>query len=200
MIRKYINYKKIKIIIITRIKTEIILGPKSFKIIPQLDSKQEKIRLKFKPKKISYLFIGESMPAGGTFFYFENSNLYFHLRDVFLNNFNWDKLEFLKYFKSNGFYLDDLCQQSINQLSSSEKTSIRKAYEENLSLRIKKYKPNIIITTPKSIVKNVNRSIIQAELNIKNITLPFPAMGHQNEFDKELDIIIKEVINPLFNK
>lgn len=179
---------------------DIIIGPKSFNITPKLGSKQEKIRQLYKPKKIRYLFVGESMPAGGTFFYFENSNLYFHLRDVFLSNFNWPKIDFLKYFKSNGFFLDDLCKQPINQLSSAEKTSARKSYEENLSIRIKEFNPNIILTTPKSIVKNVNRSIIRAGLNINNIILPFPAMGHQNKFDKELDIIIKEVIKPLFNQ
>jgi len=114
-----------------------IINNISFKLNPLNESEQEKARLNFKPKNIRFLFIGESMPSGGTFFYFENSNLYNYTKEAFLKNFNWPNKEFLKYFMSNGFYLDDLCQEPINQLSESDKRKARNAYEQSLAIRIK---------------------------------------------------------------
>ena len=38
--------------------------------------KFEKKRNDFKPSKTKILFVGESRPSGGTFFYDKNSNLY----------------------------------------------------------------------------------------------------------------------------
>jgi hypothetical protein len=170
----------------------------SFELHPLLDGGQEKQRLDFKPKKVRFLFIGESMPAGGTFFYFENSNLYKYTKEAFLQNFNWSDKDFLSLFKSNGFYLDDLCQEPINHLDETTKRKARRAYEESLSNRLKDYNPKVIVTTPMSIEKNVNRAISNAGLNINNYSLPFPAMGNQYKYVKELSELIKEVIKPMF--
>ena len=177
---------------------EITIGVPKYKIKPQLESKQEEKRLKYKPKKIRFLFIGESVPAGGTFFYFENSNLFQFTKEAFLQNFDWPEKEFLKLFKSNGFYLDDLCQEPINRFDEPTKRKARKAYEESLSIRIKKYKPRVIISTPMSIEKNVKVAINKAGLTINNYSLPFPAQGNQRMFVNELSELIKTTIKPLF--
>lgn len=176
----------------------IIINNISFNINPLKDSKQEKARLNYKPKNIRFLFIGESMPAGGTFFYFEDSNLYRYTKEAFFKNFNWPEKDFLKFFKSNGFYLDDLCQEPINQLTESEKRKARKAYEANLSDRLKEYKPLVIISTPKSIEKNVNSAINLSGLRIENYSLPFPAMGNQYKYVDELDHLLNNIIKPMF--
>ncbi|WP_448509986.1 hypothetical protein [Immundisolibacter sp.] len=173
-----------------------VLGSSGFKINPLHNSEQEKKRLEYKPKKVRFLFVGESMPAGGTFFYFENSNLYNYTKEAFLQNFDWAPKEFLKYFMSNGFYLDDLCQEPINHLSESEKRQARKAYEQSLAIRIKECHPLIIVSTPKSIEKNVNSAINIASLNIENYSLPFPAMGNQYKYVDALDKLLKDIIKP----
>jgi len=175
-----------------------IINNISFKLNPLNESEQEKARLNFKPKNIRFLFIGESMPSGGTFFYFENSNLYNYTKEAFLKNFNWPNKEFLKYFMSNGFYLDDLCQEPINQLSESDKRKARKAYEQSLAIRIKEYNPLNVLSTPKSIHKNVISAINLSGLRIENYSLPFPAMGNQYKYVLKLDNLLKDVINPMF--
>ena len=43
----------------------------------------ERIRRQFKPREIRALFVGESPPSGGTFFYRANSKLYFATREAF---------------------------------------------------------------------------------------------------------------------
>jgi hypothetical protein len=102
-----------------------LTGNQGFNINPLIDSEQEKTRLKYKPKNIRFLFVGESMPAGGTFFYFENSNLYKYTKEAFLQNFDWPEKDFLKLFKSNRFYLDDLCQEPINYLDETKKRKVK---------------------------------------------------------------------------
>lgn len=43
----------------------------------------ERLRARYRPERIVALFVGQSPPAGGTFFYFANSNLYRHTERAF---------------------------------------------------------------------------------------------------------------------
>lgn len=43
----------------------------------------ERQRRRYKPKEVRVLFIGESPPEGGTFFYLANSKLYRHTKSRF---------------------------------------------------------------------------------------------------------------------
>ncbi len=43
----------------------------------------EELRQHHRPEKILTLFVGESAPAGGTYFYAENSQMYRYMREVF---------------------------------------------------------------------------------------------------------------------
>ena len=81
--------------------------------------KIEVIRRKYKPAKIKILFIGESPPAGGTFFYDGNSNLAKYTKSAFENCFGTSisqMPEFLRFFKEQGCFLDDLCLYPINNI------------------------------------------------------------------------------------
>jgi hypothetical protein len=167
------------------------------KINPKIDSEQEKRRLEYKPEIIRFLFVGESMPAGGTFFYFENSILYNLTKKVFLQNFDWSNWEFLDNFKANGFYLDDLCQEPINHLSDRDRSWIRHLYQENLAERLKEYNPLLIISTPKSINDNVDTAMHRAGLRVLHLSLPFPMYKGVANYKKALDILVKEKIKQL---
>ena len=172
-----------------------------FNINPLLQSEQEKVkRLEYKPKKIRYLLLGKSMPASGFFFYFENSDLYRYTKEIFLNNFSWEKEKFLNYFMKNGFYLDDLCQEPIDDIDEAKKRKARKAYEQNLSIRIKEYKPLIVVSLIKSIERNVDNAILKSGLNIPHIAITSPFRGRYLIYMDELDQVIKKYIKPLFTK
>jgi hypothetical protein len=43
----------------------------------------EDLRARYRPRDVDVLFIGESPPAGGTFFYAANSNLYYATEEAF---------------------------------------------------------------------------------------------------------------------
>lgn len=174
---------------------EIIGG---YKISPLKNSKQEKKRLEHKPKVIRFLLVAESMPEGGSFFYFENSTLYEYTKEAFLNNFNWSSIDFLKFFKSNGFYLDDLCLEPVNHLLNDKRILARKAYEESMAQRIKDYNPLVVVTLLKSIEKNVNRAIEASGKNVSNFAVTSPFFGGQYKYVAELGKLLKDVIKPMF--
>ena len=89
--------------------------------------KIEKIRSSFQPAEIRILFVGESPPKTGKFFYCGNSPMAKHMKRVLRQELfpgieNSDEA-FFKAFKASGCYLDDLVLCPV----SSGKEKIRKA-------------------------------------------------------------------------
>jgi hypothetical protein len=77
------------------------------------------LRKLFRPPKVNVLFIGESPPAGGTFFYQADSRLYQRTRAAFGRAFGRsmpEGAEFLREFQRLGCYLEDLCAEPVNRL------------------------------------------------------------------------------------
>jgi hypothetical protein len=66
-------------------------------------SKIERLRLQYRPERITVLFVGEAPPASDTFFYRGNSGLTNYMRDA-LGGPKGD-IEFLNWFKARGWYL-----------------------------------------------------------------------------------------------
>lgn len=98
-----------------------ILTPQNGDPIRVPNPRIEVIRRKFKPAKIRILFIGESPPASGTFFYDGNSNLAKYTQHAFENCFGTSvsqMSEFLRFFKEQGCFLDDLCLYPINDIKN----------------------------------------------------------------------------------
>jgi hypothetical protein len=82
----------------------------------------EELRLSYKPDKVRLLFVDESRPAGTTFFYRANSNLYRYTRQAFSNVFQFGddpQFSFLAFFKRLGCYLDDLCLRPANKMRNA---------------------------------------------------------------------------------
>ncbi len=76
-------------------------------------NKVEKLRESFKPDNIKVLFVGQSAPKSGAFFYDGNPHSFTtNIRKTFESALEMefeDNNEFLNYFKSKECYLDDLC-------------------------------------------------------------------------------------------
>jgi len=79
----------------------------------------DEARENYRPAKIRCLFIGESRPAGGTFFFNENSNLYYATKEAFelASGSRFD----CKVFKELGCWLYDVCDVPVNNLGRSER-------------------------------------------------------------------------------
>ena len=167
----------------------------------------EKLRSSYYPKSgFKVLFIGESPPAGGTFFYLANSNLHKYTKDAFSEVLSqeWqDQNAFLDYFKGIGCYLDDLCYEPINKLPEDERLLMRKKAEICLAHRIKCYNPEVIIIVMKAIEENVRNAIDIAGIDISHVyALPFPVRGYQQRYvdglKRILGILIENKILRLY--
>lgn len=150
----------------------------------------EILRQKYKPVKIRQLFIGESPPANGTFFYNADSSLYRYTRMAFMQAFG-DTVgsgeDFLGTFQSLGCFLDDLCPTPLNRLNKREREHYREQSVSDLAVRIALASPQEIVVVMKAIVPTVIKAISLANVDLKHFySLPFPAQGHQKGYVNEL--------------
>lgn len=159
----------------------------------------EAIRAKFRPRVISLLFVGESPPAGGKFFYVESPMTAFtakafkeaHGSRVVPD----DQQAFLSYFMSCGCYLDDICHQPIDKLTDGKRKRMLEVSVVDFASRLSELKPSVIAVVVKKIEKYARSAVEQAGLKVPVYVLPFPGHGHQNKYMSDLrEILIKHVL------
>jgi len=97
----------------------------------------EAIRARYRPERIVTLFVGESAPASGKFFYGGETALARHIRQAMqaakLAPDAIGHREFLDRFKSCGWYLDDLALTPIDQWGRPERAAARARHGRGLS-------------------------------------------------------------------
>jgi hypothetical protein len=152
--------------------------------VPFAMSTQEESRVSFHPQSVRTLFVGESPPANGSFFYLGDSNLARYTREALgeLDRAAGTMEQFLREFQGAGFFLRDLCVEPVNQLPRLERRAARRASESVLASRLRNDGPAAIVVVMKAIVPNVRRAIGAAGLDSPVYVLPFPAQGHQREY------------------
>lgn len=94
----------------------------------------EELRRRYRPHPIKILFVGESPPARGTFFYKGDSGLARYTKLSFQQVYSLPDLamaDFLHGFKAAGCYLDDLCLEPVNRMKASDR---RATWKEKWSL------------------------------------------------------------------
>jgi len=156
------------------------------------DDKRVQTRFQYRPDIIKFLFVCESVPNNGTFFYHKDSILFNHSLEAFKKVFpKINPANFLSNFKAMGFYLDDLCSEPVNQYKSGKDVKKRKTlrilYEEDLAKRIELFKPELIFVTPKDIMPNVVRILEKLKMKIEIVELPFPVYNYGDAFIKILN-------------
>ena len=129
----------------------------------------ENLRANYQPDNIRVLFIGESPPASGKFFYCENSTLYYATKEAFNNPSN-----FLIKFQNRGFFIDDLVLFPINRFDDVKRKAVRLDHQDELAARLMKYQPVAVVTVMKGIKSHVDTAIELAGLSVINYALPFP--------------------------
>ena len=131
------------------------------------------------------LFVGESAPASGDFFYFGNNNMLRHMQravDAALG----DGGEFLGRFKSYGWFLDDLVLVPVDKLAPSERKAKCVAATESLAHRIALYRLLAIVSLLVSIKAIVEKAAKEAGSDAQMYGVPFPGMGQQSRFHNEM--------------
>src|SRR5690242_19723225 len=81
------------------------------------DALIEALRLKYRPPVAYTLFVGESAPASGRFFYHGNTLFTRYMQNAFDAAYGHSTdVPFLMRFKSFGWYLDDLVLTPVNDV------------------------------------------------------------------------------------
>lgn len=152
----------------------------------------EKIRQSFKPDKVSVLFIGESAPASGSFFYTGDS-LCTYTKEAFTMAFPdivfRTSDEFLQFFQKTGCYLDDLSLIPVNDRNIDERKRMQLEGMPSLAKRIVDYQPNAIVCMLKNkafqtiIRESVRRAGFE---NVPFRVTPFGGFGNQGKYREEL--------------
>jgi hypothetical protein len=156
---------------------------------------RESLRRRYRPKRVRILFVGESPPASGRFFYAADSGLYRAVRGTFLESFpKLESEDFLRAFSALGCYLVDLCGSPVDKLNAKDRRQACVAGETQLSRTIKQLRPEIIVTVVRSIAANVVRAQTHAGWEGTHLALPYPGRWQRNRG------IFKDALIPVLRK
>ena len=141
----------------------------------------ERLRRRYRPARVRLLFIGESPPASGRFFYRRDSGLYRAIRDAFrLIDPSITDDTFLGIFQRSGCYLIDACAAPVDRLDANSRRAACLASEVALTRSIQRLEPAGIVTLLKSIRDNVERAAVQARWHGPILDLPYPGRWASN--------------------
>jgi hypothetical protein len=143
----------------------------------------EEARQRYRPERVRVLFVGESPPSRGTFFYHGDSKLYRETERAFRDSIP-ERIgqDFLTSFAQLGCYLDDLCLLPVDQLKKAGPAGRQQLRQEHaagvppLAERMAEADPEAIILIGLGIENFVRRAAVEAGCN----RLPFHALPFPN--------------------
>jgi hypothetical protein len=153
----------------------------------------ETMRRSFRPERITTLFVGESAPHSGDFFYCGNTGMQSHMRKAVEQAFGPTN-DFLKTFQGYGWYLDDLVLEPVNEgFSPLERRAKCQGAIESLAKRIEIYQPQAIVSALKTIESFVADAATRAQSSARRYCVPFAGNSHQTKFGIEMAAIIRKL-------
>lgn len=154
----------------------------------------EPLRASYRPTKIKVLFVGESAPAGGVFFYKQTGQVHSQFRQALAPHIG-ESPTFVEAFQQEGFYLDDLVLKPVNWLSRSERRAIHAASVPSLASRLREYEAPLVVAFTKGIATPVKAAIAASGISCQFEVVPFPGNGRQGEFRSAMTAIMPSLLS-----
>jgi hypothetical protein len=166
-------------------------------------------REKYNPKNrgipIRVLFIAESPPAGGGYFYFEETGVRNHLfRETMKALGLWaenrtmsagvDKVPLLKEFQRAGYFLVDLSYTPVNKMQNRERTEVLVSNIPRLLNELEDLNPQRIVIVKATLFKLLFSRILETKFGPRLLnrgSIPFPSHGGQKRYRKEIRKLLK---------
>ena len=152
------------------------------------------LRNLYHPDNLRYIFVLESPPVSGLYFYDKNGKIsepLFAELMKFLKISVASKSEGLNYFTKSGYLLVDATYRPVNQLKGKERDKTILNDFDNLigdleNINPKKTIPLILVKA--NICKILEPRLKQEGFNVLNngIVVPFPSTGQQKRFHTEI--------------
>lgn len=152
--------------------------------------KIEEVRRIYRPDDIRVLFVGESAPKSGKFFYKADSQMYQHMERILGPKLFGCSENFLENFKVAGCYLDDLVLRPINKTPGHERKQQCERSIPDLANRISDYNPRIVISLLKKIEVYVKRAVCQSNVDVTFYATYFPGNGQQQKFQRDIECLL----------
>ena len=164
-------------------------------------------RDQYRPSKVKLLWIAESPPTSGSYFYFQKTTGRDHLfRETMRAIGLWpdkeimkkgvDKQPLLERFRSKGFFLIDTCSYPVDKLPDRERRRAILDGTSGLEQLVSELNPNGIIIVKSNIfdpVKRVLESSGFAGKILNRKPLPFPSHGRQRSYRKKISGMLREL-------
>jgi len=153
------------------------------------------------------LFVAESPPSSGGFFYFSKTIGKDHLfRETMKALSLWplghplrkglDKTGLLEEFRSRGFFLIDTCDRPVDRLSPKARRISIAREAPGLARRAKELDPGSIVIVKQTVYGPVRHALETAGLGDRVLNtepLPFPSHGNQRRYRLRLRRLIRNM-------
>jgi len=163
-------------------------------------------RNKYRPTKVNVLFIAESPPSSGGYFYAEKTIGKDHLfRETMKALKLWpvdrpmrkgcDKRPMLKQFRSLGFFLIDTCELPVDKMSPRRRRLSTIQGASTLPNRVKELDPGRILIVKKTVFNPARHALSIAGFEDRipsKRSLPFPSHGNQRRFRRMLRRLVSQ--------
>lgn len=160
-------------------------------------SRTEQLRWRYRPEVVTVLFVGESAPAGGTFFYDDDNPSKLRIRTERLMREELDDRigdDFLRSFQRLGFFLDDLCLEPINHLSAVDKRRECRRWEPDLAKRLAAAAPRLVVGIGTTRRRNLERARVASAITAPVEVMTFPNWPDQIErYEAELVALLNRL-------
>lgn len=154
----------------------------------------EEIRRSFRPADVRVLFVGESAPESGEFFYNADSQMYRHMERILGCKLFSSRNHFLENFKAAGCYLDDLVLNPVNKNPDRERKLLCERSVPCLANRISDYNPRIVISLLKKIKVYVKNAVLQSDVDVNFYATYFPGNGQQGKFKRDIEVWLPDLL------
>lgn len=159
----------------------------------------EALREAYRPAgKLSILMVGESRPAGGTFFYLANSNLYYATHEAFAKAFGPipSGEAFLRFLAAHGVWLYDLAGAPVNRLAGRPRNAAVSARIDVLVDLVRRADPAAVVAVKRDLAPLVRRAMAAAQVPLERLhVLPFPLYQWRREFVKGLAAVARRLFD-----
>lgn len=165
--------------------------------MPRAEVTREELRRSFRPRRVKLLFVGESPPASGRFFYRGDSGLYRAMREAFsVVDPAVNDESFLQVFQNAGCYLVDLCGRPVDDLDLQSRRIACDAGVPHLAEIIAELNPERIATLVRSIEPDVKKAASRIAWNGPFLHLPYPGrwIKHRRIFTEMLVPEIRKLL------
>lgn len=154
----------------------------------------ERLRNRYRPADVRLLFVGESAPASGQFFYRGQTAITRYTCQAFERAFSRrfvDDDEFLAFFQLSGCWLDDVSHVPVDRLAPRDRNAVIRDALEDFSARLRSCSPTEIVVVLRRILPVVRRAADQAGVNAVVHPLPFPGFHWQGDFEDGLVSVLR---------